>query len=172
MGLSKRSTEMIRIAGYLHDIGKLSIPTELLEKPGSLTHDERALVKAHIYKSYQILREINGLEEITQIAIAHHERIDGSGYPFGKKGENLSLLQRIMGVADVFTALNENRPYRPNKSKEEIMNYFEAVVKENLFDKEVVACLKLNYETIKNAVDESQHQAKISLKDFWQVSNE
>ena len=72
-GLSKQSIHTIKMAGYLHDIGKLAIPTELLEKPGALTIEERALVKSHVYKSYEILKNIDGLEEVTGIAVMHHE---------------------------------------------------------------------------------------------------
>ncbi|MGB9608590.1 MAG: HD-GYP domain-containing protein, partial [bacterium] len=109
---SDTEREMIKIAGYLHDLGKLAIPVELLEKQDKLDEEEFQLMKAHAFYTYEILSDIKGFETIREWAALHHERLDGSGYPFHLKGEDLSLGARIMAVADVFSALREKRPYR------------------------------------------------------------
>ena len=111
-GLSDARVEALEVAGYLHDLGKVSVPVEFLEKPGALTAPQFDRVKAHSYETYRILKASGVREEIVAWASYHHERIDGRGYPFHLGGESLSLESRIVAVADVFTALTEDRPYR------------------------------------------------------------
>jgi HD-GYP domain-containing protein (c-di-GMP phosphodiesterase class II) len=111
-GFSPREQMMMRAAGLLHDLGKLAVPTEVLEKPGRLTAAEFSLMRAHTYSTWRALRPIGDIETIAQWAAHHHERLDGSGYPFHIGGADLSLGSRIMAVADVFVALTEDRPYR------------------------------------------------------------
>ncbi|MBV8620324.1 MAG: HD domain-containing protein [Curvibacter sp.] len=120
LGLSERRCEMLELAGLLHDLGKLRVPDELLEKPGRLTPEEYAVMKRHSFDTYTILRTIHGLEEVALWAAQHHERVDGSGYPY-HLGEGLSIEARIVAVADVFQALVQNRPYRPGLSSAEVM---------------------------------------------------
>jgi HD-GYP domain-containing protein (c-di-GMP phosphodiesterase class II) len=108
--LSNVECILLEIAGYLHDIGKLAIPKEILEKEGSLNLEERRVIEKHTYFTYRILDQIKPLKVINEIACLHHERMNGKGYPFGIEGSKLSLCSRIMAVADVFTAITEVRP--------------------------------------------------------------
>jgi PAS domain S-box-containing protein len=113
MALPSEMIEGIRMAGNIHDIGKISIPAEILSKPGSLTDIEFALIKAHPKTGYDILKGIEFPWNIARIVLQHHERLDGSGYPQGLCGEDILLEARILAVADVVEAMASHRPYRP-----------------------------------------------------------
>ena len=103
-------------AGALHDIGKLIIEKDILEKPDKLTHEEFVQIQNHAYASWDILGRIDGIEDIREWASLHHEKLDGSGYPFGRKAENLSEKDRIMTCVDIYQALTEERPYKNGMS--------------------------------------------------------
>ena len=142
-GLSEHQVEGVRIAGLIHDIGKISVPAEILSKPGKITEHEFGIIKSHPKVGYDILRKINFPWPISQIVLQHHERMDGSGYPQGLSGKAILLEARIMAVADVVEAMSSHRPYRPalgiDKALEEISKN-----REMLYDPEVVdACLML-----------------------------
>ena len=124
-GFSKREQKMIKVAGYLHDLGKLAVPAEILRKPGKLTKSEFNLVKRHTFYSYRALEPLKELYTINAWASFHHERMDGKGYPFKHKGAYLPLGSRIMSVADTFAALTEARPYRQAYNVKCIGNYTE-----------------------------------------------
>jgi len=113
MSLPEEQVEAIRIAVLLHDIGKISVPSEILTKPGRLSRLEMEMVKTHSQNAYDILKMIEFPYPIAQIILQHHERMDGSGYPQGLKGEDILLEARIIGVADVLEAMSAHRPYRP-----------------------------------------------------------
>ena len=113
MMLSPEMVEGIRMAGNIHDIGKISVPAEILSKPGSLTDIQFALVKAHPKTGYEILKGIEFPWDIARIVLQHHERIDGSGYPQGLIGDDILLEAKILAVADVVEAMSSHRPYRP-----------------------------------------------------------
>ncbi len=124
MGLSEKEVEGIKMASLIHDIGKISIPAEILSKPGKLTEIEFSLVKTHAQAGYEILKDIEFSWPIAQIVLQHHERLDGSGYPLGLKDKKILLEAKIIGVADVVEAMASHRPYRPalgiEKALEEI----------------------------------------------------
>ncbi|HPL10148.1 MAG TPA: HD domain-containing phosphohydrolase [Smithellaceae bacterium] len=105
--------EAIRIAGQLHDIGKIAVPSEILTKPGRLSPLEMEMVKTHCRNAYDILKAIEFPYPVAKIILQHHERMDGSGYPQGLKGDDILLEARIIGVADVIEAISSHRPYRP-----------------------------------------------------------
>jgi len=113
IGLSKERSRAVRIAGLLHDLGKITIPTEILSKPGRLTDMEFAIIRTHPKAGYDILKSIEFPWPVADIVVQHHERIDGSGYPSGLKGEQSTLEARILAVADVVEAMASHRPYRP-----------------------------------------------------------
>lgn len=143
MGLSAEPIDGIRVAGVIHDIGKISIPGEVLSKPGRLTEIEFGLIKAHPQVGYEILKAIDFPWPVAQIVLQHHERMDGSGYPSGLSSEEILLEARVLAVADVVEAISSHRPYRPalgmDKALEEISRH-----KGVLYDAGVVdACLKL-----------------------------
>ncbi len=143
MKLSEDKIEGIRIASLVHDIGKISIPAEILSKPTKLNEIEYSLIKDHSQIGYDILKSIEFPWPVAQIIFQHHERMDGSGYPQGLKGNNILLESRIMGVADVVEAISSHRPYRPalgiDKALEEISQN-----RGILYDPEVVdVCIKL-----------------------------
>ena len=112
LGFSSDLKEYLEIAGYLHDIGKLSVPEGILNKPGPLTPEEWAIMKAHPFITYRILEKIPNFETINAWASSHHERLDGRGYPARLTAGDLSLGARVLAVADVTTAILEDRPYR------------------------------------------------------------
>ena len=113
MGLPPEQVEGVRVAGYLHDVGKIAVPAEILSKPARLTPTEFALVKQHAQQGYEILKSAEFPWPVAEAAWAHHERLDGSGYPRGLKGEDILLEARILAVADTVEAMASHRPYRP-----------------------------------------------------------
>ncbi len=124
MGFTEEQTEGIFMAGIIHDLGKISVPADILTKPTRLTDNEFNLIKDHSQVGYNILKNIDFPWPIAQIILHHHERMDGSGYPLGLTGEDIVIEARILGVADVVEAMSSHRPYRPalgiDKALEEI----------------------------------------------------
>lgn len=147
-GFSEVGCRDVKIAGYLHDIGKLTVPTAILNKPGKLSADEFNIVKQHPFRTYECLQGVRGLEEITLWAALHHERVGSDGYPFRRDGKTLPLGARIVAVADVFTALTEDRPYRPGLDQGAAMRILGGMVGERALDGEVVDSLALHWESI------------------------
>lgn len=113
MGLPEEQAHAIHLAGIVHDLGKIQIPAEILSKPGKITDIEYSLIKIHAQAGYDILKGINFPWPIAQMVLQHHERMDGSGYPQGLKGDAILLEARILSVADVVEAMSSHRPYRP-----------------------------------------------------------
>ncbi|MBC7331508.1 MAG: HD-GYP domain-containing protein [Synergistetes bacterium] len=144
LGLSEREKELIREAALFHDIGKIGIPNEILNKKGKLTPEEFEAIKKHPLIGYTILSDINGVEEIAEIVKYHHERLDGSGYPEGLKGEEIPFGARLIAVADVFDALISDRPYRSAFSPEEAIEIMEGMP----LDQRLVKALKDIYKEV------------------------
>ncbi|MEN6565271.1 MAG: HD domain-containing phosphohydrolase [Veillonellales bacterium] len=143
-GYSTEEVKTMRIAGLLHDLGKLSIPKAILEKPDKLTEREFAIIKQHTYYTYRILEQIDGFEVIAEWAAFHHETLDGTGYPFRVKEESLKLGSRIVAVADVFAALTENRPYRTLLEASQVEKIMRSMVSNRRLDGKIVADLFSN----------------------------
>ena len=143
MNLLEDRIEGLRMAADLHDIGKISVPAEILSKPGQISEVEYNIIKTHPQAGYEILKNIKFPWPIAQIVLQHHERMDGSGYPLGLRRRKIILEARILAVADVVEAMAAHRPYRPalsiNRALEEISEN-----KNKLYDSKVVeACLEL-----------------------------
>ena len=139
MGFGQDSLAEMEIAGLMHDIGKLCVPDEIIEKPGRLTFAEFSMMERHSFETYQILRHVPGLEKIAEWAAFHHEALNGHGYPFRRSAETLSWEARIVAVADVFQALAQTRPYRGPQSLEEISSILEEFVARGVLDPDIVA---------------------------------
>lgn len=155
-GFTDTELELMEVAGYLHDLGKLVVPNSILEKPGKLDHDEFAVMRQHTYFTYMVLNTINGLEQIAEWSAYHHEKLDGSGYPFHLSAREIPLGSRIMAVADIFTALAEDRPYRKGMQKAEIENILLGMANDGKLDKNVVNALFDNYSEIVTPMREKQ----------------
>ena len=122
MGLSAPERLRLRRAALLHDIGKLSVPNRILDKPGTLNPDEWDIVKRHPHFTHEILARVPVFSEFAYDASCHHERIDGRGYHRGVQGDDLSVIARIMATADIFDALSTNRPYRDALPTEQVLS--------------------------------------------------
>jgi len=127
MGLNEERIEGIRMTGAVHDIGKIGVPSEILNKPNQLGEIELAMVRTHPQAGYDLLRTIEFPWPVAHILLQHHERMDGSGYPKGLAGENIILEARILGIADVVEAMTYPRSYRTalgiNRALKEIVQY-------------------------------------------------
>lgn len=123
LGLSSKESEVLHRGGLLHDIGKLGVPLDILDKPGKLNAEERALMQKHVLLGARILEPISAYKEIMPIVLEHHENFNGTGYPYGISGEDISLYARIVAVADRFEALTSNRPYRRALDQSEAIDF-------------------------------------------------
>lgn len=137
MGYDKVICDKMYLAGALHDVGKIAIGNEILEKPARLTDEEFAKMKNHAGYTYMILSKVDGFEEIRDIAAFHHERLDGSGYPFGKRADELTTLQRIMACADIYQALTEKRPYKDGMDHDKACEILKDMADKNWIDKNI-----------------------------------
>jgi PAS domain S-box-containing protein len=143
MGLPQEKIDGIRMVGSIHDIGKLSIPAEILSKPTKLSEIEFSLIKEHSYRGYEILKDVESPWPLAQIVYQHHERMNGSGYPRNLKGDEILMEARILAVADVVESMASHRPYRPALGIDAAL---EEIEKNNgtLYDNTVAdACLRL-----------------------------
>lgn len=143
LGFSEEKVEEIKMTALIHDIGKMFIPSEILVKPGKLTEEEFAFIRLHTYHGFEILKTIDFPWDVAPVVLQHHERFDGSGYPQGLKGDEISIEARVLSVADVIEAITFHRPYRPGHGIEKAIQEI-SQFKGSLFDPDVVdACLKV-----------------------------
>lgn len=141
LGVSEENCDKLEIAGLLHDLGKLRVPDEILDKPGRLDPMERRIINTHSFETFRILHNIAGFEEITPWAAWHHEEPDGSGYPFHIKGDALPIEARILRVADIFQAMVQKRPYRTGLSVKEVSAFIAELASQGRIDAQVTATL-------------------------------
>lgn len=167
MGMPDCNCRMLRIAGYLHDLGKISIPSSVLDKNGRLDDEEFAVMRSHSYHTYRILNNISGFDKLAKCAGHHHERLDGSGYPFGLKGDEISRGARIVAVADVFTAVTEDRPYRCGMPLSKARDILVDMAEGGKLDREVVDSLAKNLLPIYRERKTSQEAA---MRDYVKVN--
>lgn len=149
LGMTTEELELIHIAGDLHDIGKIGVPDNILNKPDSLEVDEWELMKNHPYIGYNILSKTSTFEYISRIVLYHHERWDGKGYPKGLKEEEIPLASRILAVCDSIDAMKSDRPYRKSISDELCKDE----IKKNkgiMYDSKIAECMLNNWNKIVN----------------------
>jgi HD-GYP domain-containing protein (c-di-GMP phosphodiesterase class II) len=165
-GMSATDQNRLRLAGNLHDIGKLAVPVVILDKPGALTVEEFDTVRHHATVCETILGSVPGLDNVADWASQHHERPDGSGYPHGLKGEQLSLGSRIVGVADVFTAITEDRPYRPGMPPAQSTRVLHDMAAQGSLDPDLVALLLDNHDDVTEVRRAAQQEAHMEFERF------
>ncbi len=170
-GFSKTECLMMRIAGHLHDLGKLAVPVEILEKPGKLDKTEFDIIRSHSYYTYRILEPLEAISQITEWAAFHHERLNGDGYPFHLERRELSLGARIMAVADVYTALTEDRPYRKSMSSGRALAILDEMVRSDSLDGDVVSMLKRNFNDVRHFLNEVEQSTNSEYKRFSIISS-
>ena len=166
IGFSRQECMLFEIAAYLHDLGKLAIPSEILEKRDRLTKDEWSVMRTHVYYTYQILDPIGALSVVASWSALHQERLDGSGYPFRFAADDLPLGARIMAVADVFTGITEDRPYRKGMAREDAMRTLREMQSRGELDARLIALLETHYEEVSRARSEAQDQAVREYEKF------
>jgi putative nucleotidyltransferase with HDIG domain len=145
LGLLQEEIEKIRISAQLHDVGKIGIEDRILKKPGALTPEEFEIMKQHTTKGASILRPVEALKEMIPGIEGHHESLDGRGYPYGLKGDQVMLMPRVIMVADTFDAMTTNRPYQAAMDPEYVVRIINSLVATK-FDPRVVAALTAVFE--------------------------
>jgi HD-GYP domain-containing protein (c-di-GMP phosphodiesterase class II) len=148
MGFSDTECKMIYVAGHLHDLGKLTVSEIILNKPDSLNKEEISVMRSHTYHTYRILQKVKGLETINEWASYHHEKLNGKGYPFHLAAKDLSTGSRIMAVADIFTAIMEDRPYRRGMPAAKAKSLLQSMVDNGSICKEVVAVTDAHFDQV------------------------
>lgn len=165
-GFSENECKMMLVAGYLHDLGKLAVRNDVLEKPSKLDVEEFNIIRSHTYYTYRLLQPIKEFETINCWASYHHEKLNGKGYPFHLDDKNLPLGSRIMAVADVFTAITEDRPYRKGMPDEQTVNILNSMVHDRSISPYVVSILIDNFDLIYDIRKEAQREAGIKYNYF------
>ena len=140
MGLKKSQIECLYVTGYVHDIGKLVVPAEILSKPGTLSDLEFEFVKTHVECGYNLLKNVDLPWPISDVLHQHHERMNGSGYPQGLEGSDIDICARVLAVADVVEAMSSHRPYRPSRGLDAALSEIEKGSGE-IYDPDVAAAV-------------------------------
>jgi len=159
VGFSRQECLTFEIAAYLHDLGKLAIPSEILDKQDRLTPAEWSVMRTHAYYTYQILDPIEVLKPVTSWSSLHQERLDGSGYPFHVGEDDLPLGARLMAVADVFTGITENRSYRKGMTREDILRVLHGMAANGELDARLISLLETHFDAIHRTLEEAQEKA-------------
>lgn len=152
IGFSEYEGNQFYLAGLLHDLGKLAIPNAILNKPGKLNQDEYEIIKQHPYYSYRIMEEVEGFQTIADWIGTHHEKLDGTGYPFKLKAAEISIGSRILAVSDIYCALLETRAYRTDMTTGQALAIMEEMVRENKIDGTVVHMVRCNADVLQNLI--------------------
>lgn len=146
LDLSQDELEFLRKGAVLHDIGKIGIPDEILNKPGALTKEEFDIMKTHTVIGERIIRSLKSFENIKSIIRHHHEKLDGSGYPDGLKGAEIDIYTRIVAIVDIYDALITDRPYRNAMSKDQAFDILKTDAQKGLLDVEIINMLEEEVE--------------------------
>ena len=157
-GLPESLCNKIEVAGLLHDLGKLHTPDRILGKPGPLSDAERSIMNQHSYETYEILRHIEGIDDIARWAAFHHEGLNGGGYPFHPDSQELGIESRIIAVADIFQALVQDRPYRDGMQLDAVLALLEQFAADGKIDPDIVALTRQHGEACFEVARNSQRQ--------------
>jgi HD-GYP domain-containing protein (c-di-GMP phosphodiesterase class II) len=149
--MPEEDCERIEVAGLLHDLGKLHIPDEILEAPRGLSDSEWHQMRTHSYLTYEILKPLEAIAALAHWAAGHHERLNGTGYPYRIQEEELPLPMRILAVADIFQALAQQRPYREASPPTEVLQALDGLVAEQAVDGNVVDIVRAQLEACQRA---------------------
>ncbi|MPL99745.1 3'3'-cGAMP-specific phosphodiesterase 1 [bioreactor metagenome] len=160
-GFSDKECKMMEVAGNLHDLGKLAVSRNILDKPGSLNKEEFNIIRSHTFFTFRLLQAIGGFETINKWASFHHEKLNGKGYPFHLDGGSLPLGSRIMAVADIFTALTEDRPYRAGIPSEKAVSILRSMTEDGSICPYVVTILLDHLNEINELRLAAQEEAKL-----------
>lgn len=166
MGFNAEDVQLMKAAGLLHDVGKLSVPREVLEKPAALTREEFDVIKAHPANARRLFDNLPQLHALRDWVSCHHERLDGCGYPFALRGDEIPLGARIMSVADIFVALVEDRPYRAGLSPEEALGIVKSMVTQGALDADVVGHLEQHFKYMNLLRSRVQNAARTAYVSF------
>ena len=166
VSFSSEDKKIMKIAGYFHDIGKMIIPLNIINKKGRLKKEEWAVMKSHTYYSYYVLDNIKEIPKMKEWSAFHHETLDGKGYPFNIDHNKLSVGARIMAVSDIFTALTEDRPYRKGFSKDKVIQIIKNKVKNNKIDNRIVNILLDKFDVYNFVRNEQQKKTNSEYKIF------
>ncbi len=166
-GMCAQDLSAMRLAGNLHDLGKLAVPTEIIDKPAPLTQEERAVMNRHPQLGESILSSVAGLEQVAQWASQHHEKLDGQGYPHGLTGDALPLGSRIMSLADVFTALREDRPYRAGLDNVQTLGILDEMTGQGALDPELLSLARKNLDELDIRRCAAQAKAAQEFRQFY-----
>lgn len=166
IGYSEDECRMMKVAGYFHDLGKLALPTAILEKAAPLTIRERNIVRSHPFYTYRALEHIDGLKTIIKWGAFHHETPSGSGYPFHLSSRDLPLGSRVMAVADVFTAITEDRPYRKGMDAEQAQSVLSSMAAANQLDGRISDLLLNNYDHLNRVREKVQAELTWAYDDM------
>ena len=165
-GFSILDQRMISLCGYLHDIGKLCVPLEILDKPAALSNEESKVMRHHAYSTNHILRRMGVFENVRIWSSYHHERLDGSGYPYQLRGDDLPTGSRIVAVADVFTAVSENRPYRSARNNFDVMDVMYDLARKGLLDARLIKLLGGRFDEVNAVVAAAELRATHDYQEF------
>ena len=152
--LDTQEMDEIYTGAYVHDLGKVAIPLEILEKPGRLDFDEMEVMKTHIILTGNIISG-HVSDNVYKIAMRHHEKLDGNGYPYGIRDEDMSMAEKIVAVADIFSALTGKRSYKDSMPKEKVVSIMQQMADNHQISEEIVKLLIDNYELVVRKVDEN-----------------
>jgi len=161
LNLSNIELEKILLASYLHDIGKVGINNSILDKPSKLTTEEFNEIKRHSEISWKIIKDIDGLEEVAEWVLSHHEKLNGLGYPRGIAGDHISFPTRLLTCLDIYQSLTEYRPYRRKLSHQEAINIMNDMVKNNEIDGSIVFKIDMIFKDFQ----EPKHQSELVVQE-------
>ena len=159
MQYTEEQCQMMLIAGFFHDIGKVVVPSEILDKPDVVTREEMEIIREHPYYTQKILKALVGLGRYAEIAAQHHERTDGSGYPYHLKGEDIHPESMLLSIADIFTAITETRSYRSGMAREKVFQILDYYQKARALDARIIDLVKTHYDDLRDDIFRTYSEA-------------